>query len=877
MHQTQDTMSDFAATILRERYAHDITDDYHARKETWREVAYRVARSVLSVVSVPEALVNEVAEMIAARKFLPGGRYLAAAGRELHQTQNCVLMRAEDTREGWARIGSNALMALMTGAGVGIEYSPVREERAPLKRTGGFASGPIPLIHGINEWGRASKMGGSRRAALWAGLKWWHPDIFKFANMKDWPADVRAKKAADFNYPAPFDHTNISIGLDSEFFKAYHDPAHPKHDWAKSIYRTGVKLMLSDAEPGFSVDCGENEGEDLRNAPVCAETRVLTNKGYASVGSLVGQSATVWTGKRWAEDVVFTKTMENAPIVKVTMTGGRTIRCEPSHEFLVEKWEGRGERRKFVAIERVKAQDLEDGDVLHVSLPAPPPENFCELAYTFGLVYGDGHIDAHSRRAELTLCTPEKKALRQYIAQQRVSSVTEGDARGYDRVYFKPHAMWAELDKAHVPPLLAGKPSFIAGLFDTDGNVLPEQGRVRLSNNSEAFLREVALELEALGILAGVGPSGHSTYGEKQTYQLVVMGDYVSRFFEIIPVKRLSSAGFEGFEPYRRSTLKVISVEPDGFEDVYCADVKVPEHSFMAEGVIISNCTEVTSRDDSDICNLGSLNMARITSVEEMRRCVELGTLFLLAGTVYSHVPYAAIAETREKNRRLGLGLMGLHEWLLVRGLPYAPCDDLVPYLDAYAESTAIAWKWADRWGLSRPVKTRAIAPTGTIGIVAETTTGIEPIFCAAYLRRWYDRGEWRETYVLDPTARRLVQMGIDPDTIEDAYSLAKDVERRLAFQAWVQQWVDHGISSTINLPAWGSEDNNESKVEAFGDLLMKYLPRLRGITCYPDGCRGGQPLNPCSYREAARHLGEEVVVDQVDVCSLRGGGSCGA
>jgi ribonucleoside-diphosphate reductase alpha chain len=287
----------------------------------------------------------------------------------------------------------------------------------------------------------------------------------------------------------------------------------------------------------------------------------------------------------------------------------------------------------------------------------------------------------------------------------------------------------------------------------------------------------------------------------------------------------------------------------------------------------------VCSADDSDICNLGSINLARIETLDEFKDVLDAGVAFLLAGTVYSDVPYAKVDMMRTKNRRLGLGLMGVHEWLLLRGKPYGKDDELQTYLEAYATSTEIARKYADEWELSHPIKTRAIAPTGTIGIVAETTTGIEPIFCAAYKRRYLKGSTWNWQYVLDPTAKRLVEHGVDPDKIEDAYVLSgsfEDVERRLAFQAWVQGYVDHGISSTINLPSWGSPTNNAGTTQEFGHRLIKYLPKLRGITTYPDGARGGQPITAVSYRTASKHVGE-VFVESTDVCDLTRGGSCGA
>ena len=66
------------------------------------------------------------------------------------------------------------------------------------------------------------------------------------------------------------------------------------------------------------------------------------------------------------------------------------------------------------------------------------------------------------------------------------------------------------------------------------------------------------------------------------------------------------------------------------------------------------------------MCNLGSINMGRIESVEEFKRR-ELATKFLVCGTLRAHLPYPKVDEVRKKNRRLGLGLMGIHEWLLKR------------------------------------------------------------------------------------------------------------------------------------------------------------------------------------------------------------------
>ena len=115
-----------------------------------------------------------------------------------------------------------------------------------------------------------------------------------------------------------------------------------------------------------------------------------------------------------------------------------------------------------------------------------------------------------------------------------------------------------------------------------------------------------------------------------------------------------------------------------------------------------------------------------------------------------------------------------------------------------------------------------------------------------------------------------LIDQGINPNKIETAYQLSKDYERRIKFQADIQDYVDMSISSTINLPSWGSEGNSEEDVQTFAAVLAKYAPRLRGFTCYPDGSRGGQPLTEVSYEEVEGRTG--IIFDENDMCK---GGVC--
>ncbi len=100
-------------------------------------------------------------------------------------------------------------------------------------------------------------------------------------------------------------------------------------------------------------------------------------------------------------------------------------------------------------------------------------------------------------------------------------------------------------------------------------------------------------------------------------------------------------------------------------------------------------CCEITSFDDSDVCNLGSVNLANIETIEEFKDVVHLASKFLVCGLIRAHLPYEKVERVRQQNSRIGLGLMGMHEWLLKRGHRYEMNDELKKWMKVYeSEST---------------------------------------------------------------------------------------------------------------------------------------------------------------------------------------------
>jgi ribonucleoside-diphosphate reductase alpha chain len=184
--------------------------------------------------------------------------------------------------------------------------------------------------------------------------------------------------------------------------------------------------------------------------------------------------------------------------------------------------------------------------------------------------------------------------------------------------------------------------------------------------------------------------------------------------------------------------------------------------------------------------------------------------------------------------------------------------DELKKWMRVYKdESERSANVHCDRLYLSRPKGYRAIAPTGTISILAGTTSGIEPIYAVAYRRRYLTDGtKWKYQYVVDGTAQLLIDAGIKPENIESAVDLSFDLERRIKMQYEMQKYVDHGISSTSNSFDMDYLEAHPDKIDEVAKLIYKYAPGLRGLTFYPDGSRGGQPITSVPYEEARSKRG---------------------
>jgi len=276
-------------------------------------------------------------------------------------------------------------------------------------------------------------------------------------------------------------------------------------------------------------------------------------------------------------------------------------------------------------------------------------------------------------------------------------------------------------------------------------------------------------------------------------------------------------------------------------------------------------------------CNLGSINLAKFVQAsgefdyEELTEVARTATRFLDDVIDYNMDAHALpkIKAAVASDRRIGLGITGLADALARMGVKY-DTDEALAVVDrmmeticraAYQTSIDLArekgsyplFSWdgvsqskfiqalpedlreqIKQFGM-RNSTVLTVPPVGTGSIVAQSSSGVEPIFCTSYRRRvkQEDGESFTEYKVYHPLIQQL--WGGDealPEHVVTAHDI--DPYFRVRMQGVIQRWIDSSISSTVNLPT-------DVSVETVADIYVTaYRAGLKGITVYREGSRDG-------------------------------------
>ena len=282
-------------------------------------------------------------------------------------------------------------------------------------------------------------------------------------------------------------------------------------------------------------------------------------------------------------------------------------------------------------------------------------------------------------------------------------------------------------------------------------------------------------------------------------------------------------------------------------------------------------------------CNLGSVNMAKMVNEKEidwkrLGETVRKAVHFLDNVIDMNAYPLKRIEETTKSNRKIGLGVMGFADMLLMLGIEYdsdiaiRTAEKVMKFV--LDEARAASEKIAEERGPfpnfkgsiydkrnARPLRNATlttIAPTGTLSIIANCSSGIEPVFAISYIRNIMDNTKMVEVHpyfkevaekrgfytveLMNIIAQKGTARGLDeiPEDLQKLFVTAHDIEPvwHIRMQAAFQNHTNNAVSKTVNLP----HDATVDDVKAI--YMLAYQSGCKGVTIYRDKSREEQVLN---------------------------------
>lgn len=280
-------------------------------------------------------------------------------------------------------------------------------------------------------------------------------------------------------------------------------------------------------------------------------------------------------------------------------------------------------------------------------------------------------------------------------------------------------------------------------------------------------------------------------------------------------------------------------------------------------------------------CNLGSINLSRMVedgkiAWKKLRETVGNAVHFLDNVVDANVYPLKEIAEITRANRKIGLGVMGFADMLIMLGVPYDSEEALelgeqvMKFIEeeAHKKSREIAEKrgsfpnfeksiWKDKYVAFRNATVTTVAPTGTISIIAGCSSGIEPLFAVSFMRNVLGGARLFETNALfEETAKargfynaKLLEEIANTGSVSKIEGVPDDVKRlfvtaleidpvwHIKMQAAFQKSTDNAVSKTVNLP-------NEAKVEDVREIYdLAWRLKCKGVTVFRYGSKPEQVL----------------------------------
>ena len=815
---------------------------------------------------------EKVRQLIYDKKFLYGGRILANLNTGTKQgLSNCTTFAyVEDSLDDIMDTAKCLAMSYKKEAGVGVALSKIRPRGAKISATH-TSDGVIGFLKIFNAVTENIKRGGARRGAMLAGLHCDHPDIMDFIKIK------KNNKGTDGEITS----ANLSVLITDEFMEHYMKGETYRKDFivestGEVIQHIVDPMAIMDAivdtpktsfEPGILFVDRYKEGhlfgalygdkELFNNACHTYDSLLLTDKGYFKIGELAENNKVVnaWNGFEFSEVKPF-KTSDKEKIYEVTFSDGSINTVTRYHKFHVGN-----------IIKRT--HELCVGDrVDQFNLPIIDKESKYnkKQMYTQGFYAGDGTLVNYSKDkyyAKITLCGDKVDLLDKLDTKSDNYRINE-------KGYIQCTVNVPFYDKLYVPinGSIEEKIGFISGLIDSDGYAYES---TRISSTQKQFLVDVKLMLTTMGIKSTVRQEGGSEYREFKGKKYLCNPIYTLNI-PMIYSQKLIDLGLDCGRvelkhhlSTREISPKVISIqELEGEYPTYCA-TEQKNNTLVVNGMYSGNCSEFIGVKGT-VCLLGSMNLSEY--VKE-----EFGNTFFDFNTFGEDVKVAIDAldkahdygcgrnglriqdERAYSHRGLGLGIMGLADMFMKLGIRYGSKESVelsekIAKLmrdKAIEESQHLAKIYGQPMGILEDEKKMeelgvpyvkglrnnsllSIAPAGSISLLLNISTGIEPVFRMSYTRKTESLNKEDKYYEVfhKPIQDIIDKFGYKPDYCIDTRDVSVE-EKVNVISAW-QKYVDLSISNTTNF-------KEDATVEQIKQLyIYGWQKKVKGLTVYVDG-----------------------------------------
>lgn len=847
-------LTDTAEVVLKKRY-------YLPEEKKWEHLCGRVSNFFGKTEDEKKSFFNIMFD----GDFLPNSPTLMNAGTSINSFSACFVLPIEDSIDSIYKFYSDAAKISKSGGGVGSNYSKIRAKNASVNSTKGVASGPLSFMEVQDTSTNTIKQGGRRKGANMGILDASHADILDFIRYKE-------QKDKLTNY-------NLSVLLSDDFMSKIDEEGKEKELWGLLCQKA-----WKSAEPGVLFgDTAERANTvphlgRLKTTNPCqpSYSTVLTPQGISTIGKIkIGD--TIWSGKQWTK------------VINKVATGVKDV---SEYRTTTGKFIGTENHRIVQNGEKIEVKDADSID-WNVGDKSLLTKDFDPQAIMDGLVIGDGSVHKASDNL-VFLCIGERDSdyfdseIKNLITRDRRVAFKTGweikttihenelpktfNRKVPDRFYFGNEKI---------------KRSFLRGLFTANGSIAGT--RVTLKQSSKELIEQVQEMLSSLGIHSYITINkgkliefSNGEYQCKNSYDLnITSGRSIFRDHIGFIQKYKQEAIIDGSaQKYFTSNIKEIIYK--GKEEVFDITVEADEHTYWTGGCLVSNCGEQWLLF-YESCSLGSINVGNFIKNGEVdwyrfEKAIKIAVLFKNRVLDMTQMPIPECQEALEKTRKIGIGLMGLHDLLIQIGLCYDSEEgrsfsgSVMKFIAEKSnemsvelgEKEGVYKGWIEGCPKRRNANLTTIAPTGTLSMICDCSSGVEPYYSVITIKhvldgeklvlvnKWFEK-KLLESFTPEETSTIIgkvkeagtINIPEVPDNLKNLFKGANDIspENHILMQAEMQKYVDSSISKTINMPSSATVEDVDRVYR------MAWKLGCKGVTVYRDGSRDEQVL----YNSAAK------------------------